>query len=152
MLALLVVLDDLGASGAVGFAARLPFGTPADRRGDVAGDRFEQCGVVLDAELAGDCEEDRVGCLDGCVLGEFVGDLVGFSGVGAAEAADCAVEPADLVVVCVVPEETLVEAFTASENVVDGASIPDSLDGSPVMPSLPRGHQEFPCVGNENGE
>jgi hypothetical protein len=41
--------------------------------------------------------------------GKLSGDPVGLAGVAAAEAADCAVEPADLVLVRVGPEQSTVE-------------------------------------------
>jgi hypothetical protein len=61
---------------------------PAECGCDLAGDRLEHGGVVVDAEPAGNREEDRVGGLNGGVFGEVVGDLVGLAGVAAAEAAD----------------------------------------------------------------
>src|SRR5580704_3887464 len=82
---------------------------PADRGCDLAGDRVEHRGVVVDPELAGHGQQNRVGRLNGGVFGEIVGDPVGLSGVAAAEAADCAVEPADLVLVHVAAEEAPVE-------------------------------------------
>src|SRR6185437_5110554 len=70
---------------------RLPDGlgrslrAPAECGCDLASDRVEHGGVVVDAELARDRQKDRVGGLDGCVPGELVGDPVGLSGVAAAE-------------------------------------------------------------------
>src|SRR3954451_9293837 len=82
---------------------------PADGGCDLFCDRLEHRGVVVDAELAGNGEKDRVGCPHGRVLGEFVGDPVRLAGVAAAEAADCAGEPAHLVRVPVGAEKTTVE-------------------------------------------
>ena len=82
---------------------------PADGGCDLAGDRLEHRGVVVDAELAGHRQEERVGGQDGRVLGQLFGDAVGLSGVAAAEPADRAVEPADLVLVRVGAEEPPVE-------------------------------------------
>src|SRR5262249_57865626 len=76
---------------------------------DVAGNGLEQRGVVVDAELAGHGEEDRVRGLDGGVSRELVGDVVRVAGVASAEAADRAVEPTDLVLVGVGAEESPVE-------------------------------------------
>jgi hypothetical protein len=48
----------------------------------VLGDRRQQVRVVLDAELVGDREQERVGLLDGDVAAELLGDDVGLAGVG----------------------------------------------------------------------
>src|SRR6185436_9643444 len=84
-------------------------GRPPDRGCHIARDRLEHPGVVLDAELAWDREEDRVRGLDGRVAGELRGDAVGLPGVGAAEAADRAAEPADLILVPVRAEQLPVQ-------------------------------------------
>src|ERR1700750_1419970 len=73
---------------------RLPR-APADRGCDLARDRLEHRGVVLDAELAGNGQEDRVCGLDRGIMRECVGDPVGLAGVGAAEAAGGGGQPAD---------------------------------------------------------
>ena len=77
---------------------------PAERGSDVAGDRLEHRRVVVDAELARHRQQDGVGGLYGGVLGELVGDPVGLAGVAAAEAADRAVQPTDLILVCISAE------------------------------------------------
>ena len=72
---------------------------PADRRRDVADDRLEHAGVVVDAELVGDGEQDRVGRRDGRVPRDLFRDHVGLSRVAATEARQRSVEPADLILV-----------------------------------------------------
>ena len=84
---------------------RVPMGDPADRRsapaelrGEVSQDAVEEAGVVVDAELVGDGEEQGVGGGDRLVVGEFLHQLLGLAGVGLAEPGRAAVEVPDLIV------------------------------------------------------
>ena len=60
-------------------------------------DAVEEVGVVVDAELVGDGEQQGVGGGDRFVVGEFLDQLLGLSGVGFAEPGGAAVEVPDLV-------------------------------------------------------
>ena len=55
----------MGASRPAGVSA------PAERGGDVLQDRLDDVRVVVDAELVGDGQEQRVGLRDGLVLRQF---------------------------------------------------------------------------------
>src|SRR5580658_1913352 len=75
---------------------------PAQRRGDVFEDRLDDVGVVVDPELVGHGEQERVGFGDGLVLLELLDQHVGLSGVAAAEnGAPVVAEEADRVCVLV---------------------------------------------------
>src|SRR5579871_3358808 len=78
---------------------------PADRRADMGGERLEQARVVLDAELVGDGQEQRVGGGNRRVARELLRDRVGLAGVAAPEAGADAVEVADLVLAAALAAE-----------------------------------------------
>src|SRR5215471_15158984 len=87
----------------------LRLGDPAERRRHVPYDRLEQPRVVLDTELVGNREQHGVGSRHGGVLRDLLGDHIGLTRVGATEARERSVEPADLILVGVAPEEPSVE-------------------------------------------
>src|SRR5690242_165999 len=58
---------------------------PAELRGHVLEDALDGVGVVLDAELVRDRQQERVGGLDRGVLPELIDQLLRLRGVGAAE-------------------------------------------------------------------
>src|SRR5271170_1107995 len=65
-------------------------------------DRFNDMGVVVDTELIGDGQEERVGLGDSFVLGELLNENVRLGGVAAAKDGSCVVaEEADRVLVLV---------------------------------------------------
>src|SRR4051812_41401113 len=72
-------------------------GGPADRGQDVLGQRRQQPGVVVDAQLVGDRQQQGVGLTYGDVLGQLLGQRVRLTDVRLAEARDAAVEVAQLV-------------------------------------------------------
>src|SRR5690606_18449839 len=70
---------------------------PAEGGGDERDDALEHPGVVVDAQLIGHCDENRIGLLDGRVAGELLDERIRFPDVAAAEARQAALEIADLV-------------------------------------------------------
>jgi len=88
-----------------------PGRAPADGRGHVTCDRLEDPGVVFDAELVRHGEQDRIGCLDRLVRGEFGGELVWFPDVGAAEPGLYSLQEANLVVMALVAELAAVDVL-----------------------------------------
>ena len=58
---------------------------PSERRRDVGQDRFDHMGVVVDAELVGDGQQQRVGLGDRFVLLQLLDQDIGLGGVAAAE-------------------------------------------------------------------
>src|SRR5574337_1056404 len=62
-----------------------PESAPAELRGDVAQDALDDVGVVVDAELVGDRQEQRVGGGDGRVGRQLPDESIRLRGVGPAE-------------------------------------------------------------------
>jgi len=62
-----------------------PHSAPAQSRRHVGQDGLDDVGVVIDAELVGHGQEQRVGLGDGLVLGQLLDEDVGLGGVAAAE-------------------------------------------------------------------
>ena len=54
---------------------------PAERGGDVFQDRLDHVRVVVDAELVGDGQQQRVGLRDGLVLRRFFNEDVRLGGI-----------------------------------------------------------------------
>src|SRR4029077_3569944 len=80
--------------------------SPAQRRGDVLEDGLDDVGVVIDAELVGHGEQERVGFGDGFVLRELFDQDVRLGGVAAAEhGAPVVAEEADRVGALIVSPE-----------------------------------------------
>lgn len=81
-------------------------GSPPAKAGrDMLQNRLDDMGVVVDAELIGHCQEQRVGLGDGLVLLELLDERVWLRSVAAAE--DCALaaaEEPDLVLALVTAE------------------------------------------------
>src|SRR5690606_28544621 len=80
---------------------------PAESRGDMGQDRFDDMGVVIDAELVRNGEQKRVGLGDGFVSPQFLDKLVRLGGVAPSED-----RPRILV-----DEADLVGAFVASAEI-----------------------------------
>src|SRR5688572_32194145 len=80
--------------------------TPAEFRGDVLEDALDGVGVVFDAQLVWDSQEQRVGGGDCFVLGKLFDQHVGLGGVRAAEnGARVGVDVTDLVLITSVASE-----------------------------------------------
>jgi hypothetical protein len=62
---------------------------PAERGGDVLQDRLDDVRVVIDAELVGDGQEQRVGLRDGLVLRQFFNEDIRLGGITATEDRAC---------------------------------------------------------------
>ena len=58
---------------------------PVERRSDLGQDGADDMGVVINAELVGHCEQERVGLGDRLVSSQFLDELVRFGGVAAPE-------------------------------------------------------------------
>src|SRR5690349_15538352 len=58
---------------------------PAERRRDLGQDRLDDMGIVGDAELVGDGEEQRIGLSDRFVLLELLDEHLGLRGIAASE-------------------------------------------------------------------
>ncbi len=98
---------------------------------------LEQVGVVVDADLVGHCQQQRVGGSDGLVLGELRHQLLGLPGVGLAEARGTAVELADLVLAGRLAAE--VGAVVVADDREDAAA-----DRDPWLPGVPGGAPRVP--------
>ena len=72
-------------------------GHPAESRGDVLREGFEDVQVIVDAELARYREHEGIGGLDGRIGFELLDQLVRFTRVGAAESRTRVVDDPDLV-------------------------------------------------------
>jgi len=58
---------------------------PSEGGGDLGQDRFDDMGVVVDAKLVGDGQEQRVGFRDGLVLLQLFDKGIRLGGITAAE-------------------------------------------------------------------
>src|SRR3954452_14510108 len=74
-----------------------PVSPPAEAWRDVAEQGLDEVGVVVDAELVGDREQEGVGRGDGLVLRELLDQRLRLTGVGLAEPRCAAFEVAHLV-------------------------------------------------------
>jgi hypothetical protein len=98
---------------------------PAELRRDVPQDALDGVGVVVDAELVRNGEQDRVGRGDGRVRRQLPDENLGLGGVGAAEdRSRVLVDVADLVVLLLAPAE--VGAVAVVDDGEDAAAHRDS--------------------------
>ena len=95
-------------------------------------DALDDVGVVVDAQLVGHGEQQRVSGGDRLVLGELGYQLVRLTRVGPAEPGGAAVQPADLIrAVPIPPEELPIDVADDREDV--------AADRDARFPAVPRG-------------
>src|ERR1022692_1977847 len=90
---------------------------PAKLRRNVAQDRIEDVGAVVDTKLIGDSQQQGVGGGDRLILGQLLDERLGFPGISFAEARYTAVDEPNLVLrVALAAEIRAVEVIDDGEN------------------------------------
>ena len=77
---------------------------PTQGRGDVGQDRLDDMGIIVDAELVRNRQQQRVGFGDRLVGAELLDQPVGLVGIAAAEDGAHIVDHPDLVLAAITPE------------------------------------------------